>query len=150
MELRRPFLAGLARAPFWIWKKTGRRPGYSTHFYYAPHSKSGPRELASRAHLFGFVSSCRRQRVKSNMAEGHIAILSWSFGPAVTPPLLLVFVLSLAEGQANPKVQARRAGLLGRAVLRTAIFWFMRPRRGRIRLALRARLRAWPFGPCDT
>ena len=31
------------------------------------------------------------------------------------------FVLSLAEGQANPKVQARRAGLLGRAVLRTAI-----------------------------
>ena len=69
------------------------------------------------------------------MDEVHHAILA---GPSdqleVRFAHTLVFVLSLAEGQANPKVQARRAGLLGRAVRRTAIFWFMRPRRGRIRM----------------
>ena len=56
------------------------------------------------------------------MDEVHHAILA---GPSdqleVRFAHTLVFVLSLAEGQANPKVQARRAGLLGRAVLRTAI-----------------------------
>ena len=62
------------------------------------------------------------------MAEGHIAIQhNLAFGQIMQAILAsleshpLVFVLSLAEGQANPKVQARRAGLLGRAVLRTAI-----------------------------
>ena len=89
---------------------------------------------ASRAHplliCFELPKAASRQPeglplfilVKSMMDFVHHAILA---GPSAQLEVrfahTLVFVLSLAEGQANPKVQARRAGLLGRAVLRTAI-----------------------------
>ena len=57
------------------------------------------------------LASCDTQLVETSFATSVSSLTSVSLG----------FVLSLAEGQANPKVQARRAGLLGRAVLRTAI-----------------------------
>lgn len=112
------------------------RAGYSNPFYYAPHSKIGPR---ASNHIV-FVSRPKAEP-KSPGPEGPDFWLERSFGPRYLANFLS---LSLAEGQANSHLafgqMLRACGLRPHAIL-SIYFGYELPEGQRIRIC--------PKGKCS-